>query len=249
MGFACDMKFNWQSPFLLTALLLLSPVFSIRAQDAAPSTNAISGDNATNDAVTLKDLMSSNNIVTNTVGVVLVKISPGLWAGKYEMTQDAYQKVMHLNPSAFQGRQNPVDSVSWNDAMAFCQKLTAKEQTAKELPDGYAYTLPTEAQWQMLVGDASLKDAVMVLNGNSHSSTSPVGSLGPNSLGLYDTRGNVMEWCLDSHDPTYRVLRGGAWDTSIEVNSRIEFRWYSGSLDEKKNSFGFRVVLEQGGTN
>ena len=239
------MKMNWRIPIFLA--LLLPPLFLSRAQDAVQSTNAVPDGGLTNDIPTLKELMSSNNIVTNTVGVVLVKMSPDLWAGKYEMTQDAYQKVMHVNPSAFKGGQNPVDSVSWNDAMAFCQKLTAKERLAKELPDGYAYTLPTQAQWQMLAGDASLKDAVMVLNGNASSSTSPVGSLGPNSLGLYDTRGNVMEWCLDPHDPSYRVLRGGAWDTSLEVNSRIEFRWYSTSLDEKKNSFGFRVVLEPTG--
>jgi formylglycine-generating enzyme required for sulfatase activity len=246
MGFACGMKMKWRIPIFLALLLL--PFLLSRAQDADQSTNAVSAGDLTNDVPPLKELMSSNNIVTNTVGAVLVKVSPGLWAGKFELTQDAYQAVMHFNPSAFKGVQNPVDSVSWNDAMAFCQKLTAKEQSAKELPDGYAYTLPTEAQWQMLAGDASLKDAVMVLNGNSNSSTSPVGSLGPNSLGLYDTRGNVMEWCLDSHDPSYRVLRGGAWDTSLEVNSRTEFHWYAGSLDEKKNSYGFRIVLESTGS-
>ena len=246
MGFAYAMKMNNRIRVFLTATLLFLPVFLSRAQDAGQSADAVAGDDMTNDVAPLKDLMSSNNIVTNTVGVVLVKVSPDLWAGKYELTQDAWQKVMHGNPSDFKGGQNPVDSVSWNDAMAFCQKLTAKERMAKELPDGYIYTLPTESQWEMLVGDASLKDAVMALNGNSHSSTSPVGSLGPNSLGLYDMRGNVMEWCLDSHDPSYRVLRGGAWDTSLEVNSRIEFRWYSTSLDEKKNTFGFRVVLERG---
>jgi formylglycine-generating enzyme required for sulfatase activity len=248
MGFACGMKMNNRIPALLTAALLFLPIFLSRAQDADQSANAVAVGDMTNDVPLLKELMTSNNIVTNTVGVVLVKVSPDLWAGKYELTQDAWQKVMHDNPSAFMGGQNPVDSVSWNDAMAFCQKLTAKERMAKELPDGYIYTLPTESQWVMLVDGASLKDAVMTLNGNSHSSTSPVGSLGPNSLGLYDTRGNVMEWCLDSHDPSYRVLRGGSWDTSLEVNSRIEFRWYSSSLDEKKNTFGFRVVLEPGGS-
>lgn len=248
MGFACGMKMNRRIPVFLTAALLLLPVFLTRAQDADQSTNAVPADDVTNDVPTLKELMSSNNIVTNTVGVVLVKISPDLWAGKYELTQDAWQKVTHGNPGAFKGGQNPVDSVSWNDAMAFCQRLTAKERMAKELPDGFIYTLPTEGQWEMLLGDASLKDAVMALNGNSHSSTAPVGSLGPNSLGLYDMRGNVMEWCLDSHDPTYRVLRGGAWDTSLEVNSRVEFHWYSTSLDEKKNTYGFRVLLERGGS-
>jgi formylglycine-generating enzyme required for sulfatase activity len=145
------------------------------------------------------------------------------------------------NPSAFSGGTRPVDSVSWNDAMAFCSSLTAKEKK-DELPKGYSYTLPTEDQWMTLMADASLKDAVMKLNG-SYSSTAPVGSLGPNSLGLYDMRGNVMEWCLDSHDPSaYHVLHGGAWDTFLDVNTRPDFREYA-AADAKKNDYGFRVVL------
>ena len=196
------------------ALFCLAP-WLVRAQDSvAPdeSTNSISTDDQTNAVATLKELMATNDVVTNTVGIVLVKISPGLWAGQFEVTQDAYLKVMHVNPSAFQGRQRPVDSVGWNDAMAFCQKLTDLEKRAKELPDGYSYSLPTETQWEMLVGNASLDDAVMSLNGIRHYSTATVGSLKPNNLGLYDMRGNVLEWCLDSHDPeNYHVLRGGAW--------------------------------------
>jgi formylglycine-generating enzyme required for sulfatase activity len=224
--------------FLLTAVLFCLPTLPSRAQD----NNAT--DDQTNGVTSLKEWMAAGSVITNTAGITLVKISPGLWAGKFEVTQDAYQKVMHSNPSAFVGNQHPVDSVSWNEAMEFCRKLTAKEKMSGDLPDGFSYSLPTESQWEMLVGDASLKDAVMVFNGNSHSSTSPVGSLGPNSLGLYDTRGNVMEWCLDSHDPqSYRVLRGGAWDTFDEPSSRIEFRNYA-KPDETKNDYGFRIVLQ-----
>jgi formylglycine-generating enzyme required for sulfatase activity len=168
-----------------------------------------------------------------------VKISPGLWAGKFETTQDAYQQTMHANPSAFKGTQRPVDSVSWNDAMAFCQKLTDKEKSG--LPDGFSYTLPTQDQWLSLMGNAALPDAVMKLNGN-YSATATVGSLGANNLGLYDMRGNVMEWCLDPQDQPYRVLRGGAWDTFLEVNARPEFLWKV-SPETAKNSFGFRVIL------
>jgi formylglycine-generating enzyme required for sulfatase activity len=86
----------------------------------------------------------------------------------------------------------------------------------------------------------------MKYNGD-RSSTAPVGSLSPNSLGLYDMRGNVMEWCLDSHDPSYHVLRGGAWDTLDEPSSRLEFRNYVQNPDERKNDYGFRVVLESAG--
>jgi formylglycine-generating enzyme required for sulfatase activity len=226
------MKMNWRTSVILAATLIALPAFQAGAQDSTGQTN---------DVPTLKQLMAKNNVVTNTVGIVLVKISPGLWAGKFETTQSAYQKTAHSNPSAFKGTERPVDSVSWNDAMDFCSKLTAKEQSAKELPDGYSYTLPTQDQWQMLMGDASLKDAVMKLNGNV-SSTAPVGSLGANSLGLYDTRGNVMEWCLDSQNNANRILKGGAWDTWVDINARPDFRWYA-PPDEAKNSYGFRVIL------
>jgi formylglycine-generating enzyme required for sulfatase activity len=226
------MKMNWQSSFFLAAIILTLPISSGRAQDNTDDTNAVP---------TLKHLMATQSVVTNTVGLVLVKISPGLWAGKYETTQDAYQKIMENNPSAFKGGQHPVDSVSWNAAMSFCKKLTAKEQAARELPEGFSYTLPTQDQWLTLMDNASLKDAIMKLTG-SHDGTATVGSLGANSLGLYDTRGNVMEWCLDPQDQNYRVLRGGAWDTFLEVNARPVFLWKV-SPETAQNSFGFRVIL------
>jgi len=229
------------SVFFAATVLFFS--LSARAQDATTlSANAPDADSLTNEPPKLLELMASNNVVTNTIGIVLIKISPTLWAGKYEVTQTAYKKLTGSNPSAFVGSQNPVDSVSWNDAVSFCDKLTSREKTSSELPKGFSYTLPTEAQWVSLMSDASLKDAVMKLNGTASSSTAPVGSLGANSLGLYDTRGNVMEWVLDSHDPAARILKGGAWDTFIEINARPEFQWRV-APDDKKNFYGFRVIL------
>jgi formylglycine-generating enzyme required for sulfatase activity len=232
------MKMKLKISFFLTALIAVLPLLC-RAQDDLTS------DGSTNDIPKLKDLMATNNVITNTVGIVLVKVSPGIWIGKFEVIQKAYAKVMGGNPSAFGGDNRPVDSVSWNDAMDFCKKLTIMEQGDDQLPDGFAYSLPTEDQWAKLADGASLNDAVMSLPPNHYSSTEPVGTLKPNSLGLYDTRGNVMEWCLDSHDPSYRVLRGGAWDTAVEPSSRIEFRNYAKPGD-KKNDYGFRVILQAG---
>lgn len=237
------MKIKWNISAFLTAVLLSGlPVLSLAQED---SQNAISsGDETnTNTPPKLKQLMTETDEVTNTVGIVLEKISSSFWAGKYEVTQEAYQKVMGSNPSAFHGGNHPVDSVSWNDAMDFCKKLTEQEQKKEELPARYIYTLPTQAQWVQLEDGASLNDAVMSLNTQRRSSTAAVGSLGPNSLGLYDARGNVMEWCLDPQDKPYRVLRGGAWNTYISVNARVDFRWYA-KPDEANNTFGFRVVLE-----
>jgi len=178
---------------------------------------------------------------TNSVGMVMVKISEELWAGKYEVTQQEYQKAGGGNPSQFNGERNPVDSVSWNDAMSFCRKLTQTESEEEMLPDGFVYTLPTQAQWESLAAGASLKDAVTSSDA-SRSGTSAVGSLGANGLGLYDTRGNVWELCLDPQDKPFRVARGGAWDTSVEIDLRPDFRRY-GPPEESKNIVGFRCVL------
>jgi len=177
---------------------------------------------------------------TNSVGMVMVKVADS-WAGKYEVTQEEYQKIAGGNPSAFPGDRNPVDSVSWNAAMSFCQKLTDNERKKEMLPEGFTYTLPTEAQWEALAAGAELKDSV-TSDDTSRSGPAPVGSLRPNGPGLYDTRGNVWEWCLDPQDKPFRVARGAAWDTSFEVNLRPEFRWY-GSPDDAKNMVGFRCVL------
>lgn len=231
MRFVYAMKIKWRICFLLATALIALSFLQSQAQDTTIPTNEVP---------TLKDLMATNSVVTNTVGIILLKISPGLWAAKYETTQDAYQQTLKKNPSAFKGADHPVDSVSWNDATAFCTKLTSMEKT--ELPNGYSYTLPTQDQWLTLMGNASLKDAVMKLNNSGCSSTATVGSLGANNLGLYDTRGNVMEWCLDPQDKPFRVLCGGAWDTFLPVNARPEFRWYA-KPDETKNSYGFRVIL------
>jgi formylglycine-generating enzyme required for sulfatase activity len=172
----------------------------------------------------------------------MVKISDKLWAGKFEVTQKEYQKVAGSNPSQFPADNNPVDSVSWSAALSFCAQLTEAEDKEKLLPEGMAYTLPTQAQWESFAAGVDLKDAVTG-SGARRSGTSAVGSLGASGLGLYDVRGNVWEWCLDPQDKPFRVARGAAWDTFIEVNLRPEFRWYSNGPDDSKNSIGFRCVL------
>lgn len=179
---------------------------------------------------------------TNGIDMELVKVD-NFWAGRYEVTQKQYQTVMDSNPSAFPGDSRPVDSVSWSDAMQFCARLTASEIKDKKLPEGYSYTLPTESEWETLVADASLSDAVTSLGGR-RDGTAPVGTLGTNSLGLYDMRGNVMEFCLGDADKPYRVLRGSSWQDKFEVNLRLEFRNYC-KPDDAKNTYGFRVLLKK----
>jgi formylglycine-generating enzyme required for sulfatase activity len=177
---------------------------------------------------------------TNTVDMEFVRVS-GFWAGRHEVTQKAFQKVMGSNPSATPGDDHPVDSVSWNDAMDFCQKLTEQEIADKKLPEGFSYRLPTESEWESLLADASLADAV-TSTGGPRTGSSAVGSLAPNSLGLYDVRGNVLEFCLGDSSKAYRVLRGGSWQDNFEVNLRPIFRVYA-PPGEAKNTYGFRCLL------
>jgi len=220
-----------------------APKAPAQTNAAAVSTNLPPPVAGKTNKVDIKELMEGESF-TNETGMVMVKVS-GIWAGKFEVTQEEYQKVTGGNPSQFHGDKNPVDSVSYDDALAFCGQLNEAERKEKMLPEGYTYTLPTQGQWESLMDGATLKDAV-TSQGGAKGGTSPVGSLGPNSLNLYDTRGNVWEWCLDPTDKPFRVLRGGGWDTSLEVNLRPEFRWYSKGTDDRQNNYGFRCILMRG---
>ncbi|MBO4795816.1 MAG: formylglycine-generating enzyme family protein, partial [Verrucomicrobia bacterium] len=148
-----------------------------------------------------------------------VTLTQGYWLGKYEITQAQYEAVTGTNPSSFKGGDLPVDSVSWNDAKEFCAKLNAQEKAAGRLPEGYKYTLPTEAQWEYACRAGTTTafnngtniptieqaedefcpnlDEVGWYIFNSEKSTHPAGQKMPNAWGLYDMHGNVFEWCLD----------------------------------------------------
>lgn len=178
---------------------------------------------------------------TNSAGMVMVKVG-GIWVGRTEVTQAEYKKVTGGNPSKYRGDRNPVDGVSWAESLAFCAQLTNAEKDEEMLPEGYIYTLPTQAQWESLAASATLDQAVTSMRGN-RTGPAPVGSLKPTSAGLYDLRGNVWEWTLDPQDKVYRVARGAAWDDSYEPRMRMEFRWYSTGPEDHLPTHGFRCVL------
>ena len=145
-----------------------------------------------------------------------VTLTKGYWLGRYEVTQAQYEAVTGKNLSNWKGADLPVECVSWNDATEFCNKLTEIEKVAGRLPEGYEYTLPTEAQWEYacragtttaLNNGKNLSsewecpemDEVGWYRYNSFSKTHPVGQKMPNAWGLYDMHGNVWEWCLDCY--------------------------------------------------
>jgi formylglycine-generating enzyme required for sulfatase activity len=197
-----------------------------------------------------------------------VTLEKEYWLGKYEVTQGQYEAIMGKNPSHFKGSDLPVDSVSWFDAREFCKKLTAFEKEAGRLPEGYEYSLPTEAQWEygcragisekflLLRDDKDSKeeeDKEVLFGGgfwsdlNSGNKSHPVGQLRPNVWGLYDMSGNVWEWCLDMYNPkesvksSFRAYRGGSWFSSL-MNCRCVSR-RSNSPGYQNIDLGFRVAL------
>src|SRR5438105_1295771 len=104
--------------WILTGLLFFS-AFCLRAQDAIPA----DGSEMTN-AIDMVEIIKSPGVFTNSIGMILVPVS-GYWACRFEVSQTEYQAVMKGNPSKFVRTNNPVDNVSWDNAMDFCQKLTA----------------------------------------------------------------------------------------------------------------------------
>ncbi len=168
-----------------------------------------------------------------------VTLTRDFWLGTHEVTQAQWRSVMGNNPSRWQADNEPVGRISWHDALAFCQRLTAMECDRGRLPQGYSFTLPTEAQWEYACRagsstrfyygddlDYELLGDYAWTRENSGGRTQPVGQKIPNQWGLFDMHGNNWEWCLDwlgSYpggqvvDPTgpsggsIRVLRSGGW--------------------------------------
>jgi len=147
-----------------------------------------------------------------------VTISNSFWMGRHEVTQSKYQALMGTNPSSFPGANNPVESMSWFSARAYCSALTAQQSSLGNVPLGYQYRLPTEAEWEYAcragtttefnVGSALFCNqakffysyhANPAVCSGWQTGTAPVGGYAPNAWGLYDMHGNVEEWCLDSY--------------------------------------------------
>ena len=213
-------------------------------------------------------LMGSNDGEANERPVLRVSIVYDFWLGRTQVTQAQHEVVMGMNPSHFKGPSLPVEMVSWDDAVKYCEVLTQRESAAGRLPVGWEYRLPSEAEWEYAArGGAKSREYtyagsnnvgdVAWYGENSGSRTHPVGGKAANELGLHDISGNVWEWCEDAYHDSYagaptdgsawlgsgpnRVNRGGSWGYSAGYVRVALRRWLGPSCTF--DNLGFRVCL------
>jgi formylglycine-generating enzyme required for sulfatase activity len=158
-----------------------------------------------------------------------VKVDPFLIA-RYPVTQELYSSITNESPSFFKGDKNPVEQVTWKDAITFCNLLSRKSglNECYLIADDIlfdvkanGYRLPLEAEWEYAckAGTSEARygdlDEIAWYKGNSQGGTHEAGAKIPNAWGLYDMLGNVWEWCSDIYDEevygAYRIFRGGGW--------------------------------------
>ena len=209
---------------------------------------------------------------------------PAFWMGRFPITQKQWRAVAELppiarslnpDPSTFKGEQQPVEQVSWHDAIEFCDRLSQIS--------GRLYRLPSEAEWeyacraetktpfhfgQTLSSDWANYDGSYTygpgVEGLYRQQTTPAGSFqAANAFGLADMHGNVWEWCADrwhenyDHAPVdgsvwleagienHRVLRGGAWYCLPRLCRSAQRHW--DQADHAGSGISFRVVCSLGG--
>ncbi|MGR3279251.1 SUMF1/EgtB/PvdO family nonheme iron enzyme [Acaryochloris marina NIES-2412] len=191
------------------------------------------------------------------------------YMGKYEVTQAQWEEIMGSNPSSFQGANRPVENISWDEAVRFCQELS--QQSGKD------YRLPSEAEWEYACragtntpfsnGEtitselANYKSSLTYGSGPTgyyRQQSVEVGSFPPNAFGLYDMHGNVSELCQDTfqlystapkdgsarvntESNRNRIVRGGSWVHDPQIcRSAVRFVI---SPDKGLTTNGFRLAL------
>jgi formylglycine-generating enzyme required for sulfatase activity len=207
-----------------------------------------------------------------------IRITKPFYLGMYEVTQAEYEKVMAENPSRFStggggadsvsGKDTsgyPVETVSWEDAVEFCKRLSAKEGKTYRLPSEvereYACRAGTTTEWYCGDNEDEL-GRVAWYGKNSGGTPHPVGTKEANAWGLFDVHGNVWEWCADwldfdyyakspPSDPpgpemgSFRGIRGGGW-YGTAVLCRSAYRYGDGP-ELRFYGLGFRVARSPSG--
>jgi len=161
-------------------------------------------------------------------GPVEVRLSSGFWMGKHEATQGQWTRTVGAFPHVMDfgaGDDFPMYWVNYAEAVGFCRQLTERAWAAGELDSGWAFQLPTEAQWEYacragtstatafgprfqlsqanIAGEPDSGGAAPQSLGRACA----VGSYAANAWGIHDMHGNVFEWCRDWY---HAQLPGGA---------------------------------------
>ncbi|WP_379126351.1 formylglycine-generating enzyme family protein [Paradesertivirga mongoliensis] len=182
---------------------------------------------------------------------------------RFPVTQEFYFEVTRESPSTFTGENLPVETLTWKDAVIFCNSLSTREglelyyiiqDNIEEISSNVeadGFRLPTEAEWEYAckAGTNGIRyaelDLIAWYKDNSGNAPHPVGQKEPNAWGLYDMLGNVWEWCSDIYDETvygsYRIIRGGGWSDE-ERSVMATTRRRSHPLKFKIEDLGFRIA-------
>lgn len=139
-------------------------------------------------------------------------VVPSFWVGKHELTYGQWKAVTGEDRKGAPGPEHPVNGLLWEECQPFLDKLSAKASGAK-------FRLPTMDEWKYACRAASTNafccgpdvDAFAWYSANSSYATHPVGLKKPNAWGLYDTHGNVPEWCSDEVPNGHAVFGGGTY--------------------------------------
>ncbi len=207
------------------------------------------------------------------IGMELVWIATlQCWVGKYEVTNGEYRKFKPDHDSksyekhSLNGDRQPVVFISFDDAVAYAKWLTAQEQKAGRLPEGYSYRLPTRDEWMTFCccGDNRIYpwgDSLPPAYGNYAGREAggewariagykddfvvscPVEQSGVNDWGLYGVGGNAWECTVKSRtDLSYDAWRGASWGNNYPFSLQSRCRFIS--FDPSRYG-GFRLILSR----
>lgn len=184
-----------------------------------------------------------------------VLILKPFYLGKFLITQEQYEAIVGLNPAWFRGARNPVERVTWFNALDFLRKT--REFLSDHGQGLQDVRLPSEAQWEFacksgtemdfdIGNDLKAADKAGWFGGNSGNTTHPVGGKSANAFGLYDMHGNVRQWCSDLYDEslnkTVRVTRGGSWRDVWRDCAACSRNCNGAAIHQ--NYIGLRIVIE-----
>lgn len=201
---------------------------------------------------------------------VEVRLTRGFWIGKYEVTQGDWKRIVGELPGKPtaelpEGDDLPVGNVNFAQAEGFCRKLTEMAGKAGELPEGWEFRLPTEAQWEYACragtttatsfGDSLSRSQANFqgkpYNGGADEGPSlgvaaKVGLYPPNAWGIHDMHGNTFEWCRDWY---HAKLPGGDDPDLSSMPARSRVRRGGAWTDDGwpcRSAFRLRFEPERG---